>query len=521
MGFDVRAWMSAAAWRSDLTALLAGAGTLLGFAPFGLGLLPLFTLAVLFWLWLDQTPGRAFRSGWLFGLGLMAFGLYWVKLSVCVASAGACEQSGAFELLAIVIAAGFVLLISLFHGLAGWLARKLLDWFGTSRTAVDAGIPLLVVFPAIWVLLEWLRGWILTGFPWLSLGYSQIDLPSAGLATALGVYGLSWLVAFAAGLLLLARRIWPLVLLVALGASGWALGQLSWTEPAGEPFQASLVQGNFEQKTKWQRKMLLPTIERYLDLTAQVPASRLVIWPETAMPTFDTRVEDGLLRPLHAEGVQLGRDLLLGIPVLEADGRYFNAMINLGQSGRSVYYKRHLVPFGEYLPLKDLLQPFIDLFELPMSDFSPGDAERPLLRLAGHAVGISICYEDAFGAETIQALPEAAFLINTSNDAWFGDSVAPPQHLEIARMRALETGRFLLRATNTGLTAIIGPKGELVDLAPQFEVAVLTGEVQPLRGLTPFARWGNWPIVGLLMLSLALLGVHGWRSGAAPSTSSC
>jgi apolipoprotein N-acyltransferase len=181
-------------------------------------------------------------------------------------------------------------------------------------------------------------------------------------------------------------------------------------------------------------------------------------------------------------------------------------MLALGVN-EGVYYKRHLVPFGEFMPMRWLLEPLVDLLQIPMSDFAAGSDDKPLLTLAGYAAGVSICYEDAFGEEAIQALPEAAFLVNASNDAWFGDSLAPPQHLQIARMRALETGRFLLRSTNTGISAIIGPEGELLDFSPAFEEHVLKGQIQPMSGMTPYARVGNWAVVllTLLMLSAGLL----------------
>jgi apolipoprotein N-acyltransferase len=231
-----------------------------------------------------------------------------------------------------------------------------------------------------------------------------------------------------------------------------------------------------------------------------------VIWPETAVPSLAHRVEEEFLTPLAAEAEARGSEILLGIPVYdEASGRYYNAMQTIGPV-RASYYKRHLVPFGEFMPLKPLLEPLIEWLAIPMSDFSPGDAAQPLVPVAGHQAGVSICYEDAFGEEVIQALPQAAFLVNASNDAWFGDSLAPHQHLQIARMRARETERYLLRATNTGISAIIGPRGELRGTAPAFTEQVLSGEVLPLQGLTPYARLGNW---GVVLLALLLMGA-GW-----------
>jgi len=257
------------------------------------------------------------------------------------------------------------------------------------------------------------------------------------------------------------------------------------------------------QEEKWKRRNLVPTLDTYARLSRLNWDRDLIIWPETAIPAFFDQVEDPFLVPLHREAGKQGLTILLGIPMQE-DGRFFNSMITIGDA-RGVYHKRHLVPFGEFMPLRFLLQPLIEWLQIPMSDFSAGDATKPLMTVAGYPAAISICYEDVFGEEVIQALPEAAFLVNASNDAWFGDSLAPPQHLEIARMRSLETGRYLLRSTNTGISALIGPKGGIIEHSPAFQTHVLRGEVEPMKGVTPYARFGNWGVV--LLSALVLTGV--------------
>ncbi|MCB1819623.1 MAG: apolipoprotein N-acyltransferase, partial [Gammaproteobacteria bacterium] len=277
--------------------------------------------------------------------------------------------------------------------------------------------------------------------------------------------------------------------------------------------RVSLLQGNIPQDQKWRRSMRGPSLQLYLDMTASVPDSRIVIWPETAVPAFATEVETSLLAPLDALLREQGRDLLLGIVDGSESGDYYNAMLSLGVSGRDRYYKRHLVPFGEYLPFDAWTRPLLDFLQIPMSNFSPGGDGRPLLTLAGQPVGVDICYEDAYGTEVARALPEATLLVNASNDAWFGDSLAPHQHLEIARMRALETGRYLLRATNTGVSAIIDARGQLRGVSPQFERAILSDDVVPLRGTTPFVLWGNVAVVLLAALML-LPALRRQRAGA-------
>jgi len=505
-----------AAGYPGLVAFLAGALAVLAFAPFSLSFMAIISLTLLFWLWRDVSPREAFRLGWLFGLGLMGLGVSWLHVSI--------DQFGNVGLLlALLITLLFVCVLALFYGLAGWLCAK----YGGNRE----GLRLLLCYPALWVLLEWVRGWFLTGFPWLAIGYSQLETPLQGYAPLLGVYGVSWSLALSAGLLGLwfanqlsqstsrpagasqfAARGYalPVLGLVVIWVGGSILSTKQWTTEAGAPLQVSLVQGNIAQEKKWLPEQFAPTLELYTELSRAHMNSDLIIWPETAVPAFYHQVDKGLLTPLSKEAKALGVDLLLGIAVRHDDGRYFNAMVSLG-ANRDAYYKRHLVPFGEFLPLKWLLNPLIDFLRIPMSDFSAGEQGHTRLQLAGYPVGISICYEDAFGEEVIQSLPEAAFLVNASNDAWFGDSLAPHQHLEIARMRALESGRYLLRATNTGVSAVIGPDGGVEGLSPAFEQDVLTREIVPMQGMTPYARFGNWGICAILVFLLgvgALFGCH-------------
>jgi len=491
----------------EVLATAAGALTVLAFAPFGLSPLGLIGPAVLFWLWVDRGPGRAFRLGWLYGIGLMGLGVFWVRISIA-------QFGGVDPWLAVAIASGFALLMALYYGVVGWLGVRLAR--GGRAQA------LLLVFPGLWVLGEWLRGWVLTGFPWLALGYSQIDAPLGGLAPWLGVYGVSLGAALSAGLLAwmvtpaCGRRYAATAGLAVLWVGGAAAGSVDWTTPAGPPFRASLLQGNVEQRLKWHPDELRPTLELYVTLNDEARESRLIVWPETAVPALAHLAEDILLKPLEEEARAEGRDLLIGVPIEEGDGRYYNAMLALGASGRDAYYKRHLVPFGEFMPLKPVLGPVLDFLEIPMSDFSAGPrTEPPLLALAGHQAGISICYEDAFADEVRDGLPAAAFLVNASNDAWFGDSLAPHQHLEIARMRAKETQRHLLRATNTGISAVIAPSGDVLARAKLFERAVLTADIEPLTGATPFVRFGNVLPVGLALL-LGAVGAAAARRSPAP-----
>jgi apolipoprotein N-acyltransferase len=482
-----------------LAALAAGAGTVLGFAPFSLFPIAVLGLAVLIETLHRGSPRAGFWRGYAFGLGLLGFGVFWIRISLN-------EFGNMAPWLANCLMALFVAAMALYYGLVGWLARRL-------ALAHPWTVPLLLI-PGLYVLAEWLRGWLFTGFPWLNLGYTQIEGPLAGFAPILGVYGLSLLTAVSAGLLWgLVRfhgrgRAWAGSALVALWLGGAGLQRLEWTEPAGEPFTATVVQANIPQAIKWDPQARLDIMEAYVDLTLAHLDSDVILWPETAIPEFLHEVRDPLIEPLAERARQEGTEIVLGIPVLNQEtGRYYNGLVSIGGT-EDLYAKRHLVPFGEFMPFRSWLGPLAHAFDVPMSDFSRGEGARPLLRVGERLAGASICYEDAFPAEVAQALPEAEFLINVSNDAWFGDSLAPPQHLEIARMRALETGRYLLRATNTGISAIIDHRGRVLVEVPSFVRGAVSTAVSPRSGATPYARAGNWPAIGLaLTLVLAAVAI--------------
>jgi apolipoprotein N-acyltransferase len=480
--------------RSELLVIIGGALTTLAFAPFGIWPLALLGPALLFHLLLGQSSRTAFRYGFLYGLGFMGSGVTWLYVSIA-------QFGNVGWLFPIAITLLFVFILALFYGLMGWLM---------ARFPGPDGLRQIVAFPAIWVLLEWVRGWMFTGFPWHQLGYSQIDTPLAGYGPLLGGLGVSWAAALSAGLLafLFKTRRWHWHLAVAfslLWLGGVGLSQLAWTQPQGESLKVALVQGNIPQAQKWEIDQLVPSLVLYAQKTRENLDRDLVVWPETAVSAFQYQVDEPFLQPLEKRLQESDTRLVFGVVQLDEDGRrYYNAMVSMGadNGGRDQYYKRHLVPFTEYLPLKFLLGSLVDFFTIPMSDFTAGSLPKPLMRVGAYQAGMSICYEDAFGNEMIQALPEAAYLINASNDAWFGDSLAPRQHLQIARMRALESGRYLLRATNTGISAIIGPKGEVIAKSPLLKLDVLKGEIQPYSGSTPYARYGNLAILVLLGLVL-------------------
>jgi apolipoprotein N-acyltransferase len=469
-----------------------GLGVLLplAFAPFGIYPLAALSLAGLFVLWEGASPRAAAGLAFRFGFGAFLVGLHWLYISL--------HTFGKAPLFI-----SLPLMVALVAIMAGYLAAI---GYAVNRFAPEPGVVRwLLVLPGAWTLDEWLRGWVLGGFPWLSLGYSQVDAPLAGLAPVAGVYAASFAVVLTAGALVALVRGTTRQKLVAglaaasLWTAGLALRTVEWTEPAGEALDVALVQGAVTQDRKWLPEELEPTKALYRVLTEEHVDADIVIWPEAAVPQLLDEMGE-YLAPILEDVRARGNALVFGVVEYEPSTQsYYNAV--LGYDGEVARYrKRHLVPFGEFFPVPDFVRRWMRLMSLPYSDFARGGDAQPPLEILGQHIGVSICYEDAFGDELIGVLNRATLLVNVSNDAWFGGSVAPHQHLQIARMRALEAGRFLMRATNTGITALIGADGRVEKKIPQFDPGVLRGEVQPRTGLTPYARLGNWPVV---MLALA------------------
>ena len=483
-----------------LWCFLAGASLPLAFAPFNFFLLAYFAPLVLFYYWSDASPRRAALLGFLFGLGLFGVGVSWVYVAIHVFGYAAVP-------LAVLLTSAFVAVLALFTALTGYVSVKLQQRFGSSRI-----VSVLLIYPAVWMLIEWLRGWFLTGFPWLSLGYSQLNTPLAGIAPLFGVYAVSWLTALTAAMVLIillaSKHKTRLLLaggLTVLFIGATALSLIDWTDKQGESIKVSLIQGNAPQITKWDPEMIQARLDLYADLTREHWDSDLIFWPENAMTTFYHTLVDGYFTPLVAEAKQHGTDLVVGVPVENPEtGEYYSSFVVPGDTPE-MYHKRHLVPFGEFVPLEGMLRGLITFFDLPMSSFSRGSDDQQPLKVAGQLLAPTVCYEDAFGEEVIDMLPAATLLINGSNNAWYGDSFAPHQHLQISRMRAVETGRPLLRATTNGISAIIDHKGYIVKRSPQFETYVLSGEVQPRSGATLYVQWGNWPVI--LFGVFVLIGV--------------
>jgi apolipoprotein N-acyltransferase len=481
-----------------LLSLVSGGLTTLAFAPFDLSWLVFLTLAVPFYLWNRLDVKQAAISAWLFALGLQCSGVSWIYYSLHV-------HGSAPVLFAALLIFLLCCYLSIYTALAVYTVKRFLP----NSTAMR----LMLFYPASWVVFEWLQGYVMTGFAWMQLGYTQIDYPLSGFAPVLGNHAVGGFIAVCAGGIVLLLKnykqinsrttlvaVLPVLVLWLLGG---LLKNVEWTQAEGEPITVSVIQGNVPQSVKWKPHMKQPTLDLYRDLSLAQKDVDLIVWPETAVPDFWFRVVP-YIRDLRHEMAIRETDLLLGIFVKNENSRLLNSVLNV--NGES-YNKRHLVPLGEYIPLRFLIEFFNKFVRIPMSDIASGDEDQPLLIAAGVPVGISICFEEAFSRDVIKDLPAAKLLINVSNDAWFEDSIEPHQHHAIARMRALEAGRYMIRSTNTGITSLIGPHGEVIKQLPQFKVAVLKAEVQPLGGATPFVRWGDWLVVGLSSLLLLAFAI--------------
>jgi apolipoprotein N-acyltransferase len=474
--------------RRAAVAFTAGAATVLAFSPAAVYPVALASFGVLIHLWMRASPGRCFVDGFWFGLGLFGAGVSWVYVSLN-------RFGGMPAALAAIATLGFCAFLALFASAAGWLQ---------ARIPARDGVRACVLVPAAWTLSEWLRGWILTGFPWLSVGYAATGWPPGGIAPITGVYGLTLLTLACAGLVWLLstgpRKPLALVGLAAVMALGQALRLVAWTSPAGSPVSIALLQGNIAQDMKFVPERYPRTLETYARLAEETPA-RLIVLPETAIPRFYHAIEPAFLARLEDAARRNGGDLVLGVPMQLARNDYFNSALTLGTAPRQAYHKVHLVPFGEFVPPG--FGWVLHVLRIPLSDFARGAPNQPPLQVAGQRVAVNICYEDAFGEEMARRAAGATLLVNMSNVAWFGDSLAPGQHLQIARLRALETGRSHLAATNTGITAAIDRDGRVLAQLPQFAEGRLEVAVQGYDGETPYMRYGDWP--ALLAAALALV----------------
>jgi apolipoprotein N-acyltransferase len=473
-------------------AFVAGALLACSIAPLSLWPLAFLMPAVLFWLWEGARPKRAAVLGFWFNVGTFAVGTYWLYIAI--------EQIGGAPLwLTVILMAGLLAIMGAYFYVMGWLVARFLPERGWLRWIVG--------LPAAWMFVEWWRSWFLSGFGWLALGYSQTDSWFAGFAPVAGQFGMGYLVALVAGALLTLllgsrnERIAACVIVVATFGAGRVLLDREWVSPSGGPLTVAVIQGAIPQDEKWIEDNLPKTRELYAKLTREAHGAKLIVWPESAIPDIANNYID-FLGGVYKDASAHGSALVLGA-MREADNQrtgqqeYFNSIIAMDRNveGIGFYDKHHLVPFTEFVPVPNFVRNWLRLMNLPNADFTRGPVERPVLHAAGQRIAAGICYEDAYGGTQLPALNTATMLVNVTNDAWFGHSTARYQHLQISRLRAMEARRPMVRAANTGVSALIDERGRVVKTAPEYEPNVMRGEIQPQIGLTPYARMGNGPVI--------------------------
>lgn len=479
-----------------LLLFVAGALLTLAFQPINFVALALVSFAILLLSWSRSTPRQALINGWLFSMGLQCSGISWIFFSLYY-------HGGAPAAMAVLMIVLLSAYLSIYPAIAGWLVNR--------YTPQQPVLRLLLLYPLMWGLCEWMQGIVMTGFAWMQPGYTLIDTPLAGYSPLIGNHGLGVILLVLSGVIVAAitalhSRVQLAGIAAVIVGLGLVLQQFEWTDKQDDAIKVSLVQGNVPQHLKWKREMHVPTLQRYRELSLQQSDSDLIIWPETAVPGYQHRLMN-YLAMLDSHIRKQDADLLLGIFIKDQQTeRYYNSLLNVNGEH---YKKRHLVPLGEYIPLRFLITFFNRWIDIPMSDIAHGSMEQPLLTAAGQPLGVSICFEDAFARDVIRDLPEATLLVNVSNDAWFDGSHEPMQHHAIARMRALETGRTMLRVTNTGLTAVIKPDGSVQAQLPRHEIAVLNEEVYAYAGATPYVIWGDGLLIVIAILVMSVVIYRG------------
>jgi apolipoprotein N-acyltransferase len=494
--------------------LAAGAVTPLSLAPFNFWWLAPLCLAV-FILALrgdDSNPTgvsrHCFFIAFVFGLGFFAVGASWVYVSIH-------DYGYAPVPLALCLTGLFVAGLALVFALPFWCYGR---FFNPSRLT-----SILLGFPALWVLGEWLRSWLFTGFPWLYLGYAHLDTPLAAWYPMTGVYGVSWIVALlgaAIACLALYKNIYGLIVVAGFFVAGFLLQSIQWTSFSDTPIRVAIVQPNFSLYDKWNPAKKNLVRNTLADMSRPLWATNdVVLWPEAALSEFYQEAQ-GFLADMDDVARSHHSTLITGIPYFneiesQRQGKtiYHNSILALGE-GSGLYHKVRLVPFGEYVPLENLLRGLIRFFDLPMSQFSKGKEQQRKLKVQGLPVATYICYEIVYPNLVAHNAHDAAFLVTISNDSWFGDSIGPQQHLQMARVRAAETGRYVIRGTNDGISAIIDPRGKLLQQSERFATQTLKGSIYPASGQTLFVRTGSLPWI--IFLFVTLFAVYIYQQKTAP-----
>ncbi|MUH98667.1 apolipoprotein N-acyltransferase [Aliivibrio fischeri] len=483
-----------------LVALLSGASATLAFAPYSLWPFAFIAPLILLLLMHKQTTKKATWLGFVWGLGYFGAGVSWVHVSI--------DNFGGMPVAAsLFLMIGLISYLSLYPMLFSFLLQRFFSNHNITKYLLAA--------PALWIITDWLRGWVFTGFPWLWLGYSQIDSPLSAWGPILGVEGITIMILLSVGTIAYSflEKKWSLLLIPAvILATSFAIKPFDWVTPqADKATKVALIQGNINQAIKWLPSERWPTIMKYMDLTRKNWDADVIVWPEAAIPALEVEIPS-FLRNLDSAASMNNSTVITGIVGQSPTGNFYNNIISLGVNGTNGYdygqqprySKHHLLPFGEFVPFENLLRPIAPIFNLPMSSFSRGDYIQPNMEASGTHLAPALCYEIVYGEQVRENItPQTDYILTLSNDAWFGTSIGPLQHMEMAQMRALEIGKPVIRSTNNGVTAITDHKGHITKQIPQFTTAVLRGEVIPTTGTTPYRYWGSIPLyllVGLFLL---------------------
>ncbi len=477
-----------------LISLFAGCILPFAFAPFHIWPLTILSLTILIATWCHATPKQAFIRGLCYGIGSFAVGVSWVFVSIHVYGYTTIP-------IAILLTGMFIIILALFPAVQGIILAK---YYKSNHIA-----KILIGFPTSWVIFEWIRSWIFTGFPWLFLGYSQLNSPLKGYAPIISVYGVSLATTISASLIAVLfiknykRKYISIIMIPLLWFGGWVLSQKTWTTLDPDAHSITLVQGNLTPDDKFaQHNPIQSTQDTYGTLSLQDIQSKIIIWPENSL-SLPLPYSIEYLNKLDELLKSNESTLILGLPIqVENDhNHYYNSIKAIGQ-GSGEYYKRHLVPFGDYVPFETWLRGIINFFDLPMSAFTPGLIPTQPLQVPDVKILPLVCYEISYPQYVQQNLAnqQSTVILNISEDGWFGNSWGPHQHLDIARMRALETGRFVIRSTTSGISAIIDPQGNIVKQSPQFIQHVLHGEFHNITGNTPWIKIGFWPLLSCLLI---------------------
>ena len=473
-----------------------GAGALFPFslAPYSIWPVAIFSMAFLFYTLANQTPRRAFCISTLFGMGMFGVGASWVFVSM--------HSFGGVSVLFAIVG---TLLFCALNAIVFAMPFSLSAFFPNKRYALLLGLP------ALWVISEWIRSWLLTGFPWLFAGYSHTDTWLNGWAPIGGIYLISYLCGILAVLTAQAcshpsKRgyIFSIIIVAAVFLGGHTLQKINWTESTGKSLSVALVQPNIDQSDKWSFSMRDQILEQLVTQTQPYWGTDIILWPEGAIPAIYTQVAP-FLGELHEQGLQHQSALIVGLPAnTNPQGPYYNAMLALG-IGQGRYDKTRLVPFGEYVPFESFIRGLNSFFDLPMSSFSLGSKNQQPLVVRDTRIATAICYEIAYPDLVASNSRNSNTLLTVSNDAWFGDSIAPHQHMQMARMRAIEAAKPLIRGTNNGITAAVDHRGQILQQLAQFHAGVLLTKVEPRSGNSLFTRSGSWPIILFSLLTIACL----------------